>query len=89
MVSLQAEQIERIDANMDETLHHVDQGHSQLVKVRRRAEFPRVCAPAPCLTLVFFWRVQYYHTMTGNRALMAKIFLVLMISMVFFIIFGT
>jgi len=33
MVSLQAEQIERIDANMDETLHHVDQGHSQLVKV--------------------------------------------------------
>jgi len=27
--------------------------------------------------------------MTGNRALMAKIFVVLMVSMVFFIIFGT
>lgn len=26
MVSLQAEQIERIDSNMDEALHHVDQG---------------------------------------------------------------
>eukprot|EP00281_Chroomonas_sp_CCMP1168_P027548 CAMPEP_0206240890 /NCGR_PEP_ID=MMETSP0047_2-20121206/16194_1 /ASSEMBLY_ACC=CAM_ASM_000192 /TAXON_ID=195065 /ORGANISM="Chroomonas mesostigmatica_cf, Strain CCMP1168" /LENGTH=298 /DNA_ID=CAMNT_0053665731 /DNA_START=15 /DNA_END=911 /DNA_ORIENTATION=- len=63
MVSLQQEQIERIDANMDETMHHVDQGHNQLIK--------------------------YYHTMTGNRALMVKIFLVLMISMVFFIIFGT
>lgn len=40
MVSLQAEQIERIDANMDETLHHVDQGHSQLVKVPIRLSSP-------------------------------------------------
>lgn len=39
--------------------------------------------PAPPFSL------QYYHTMTGNRALMAKIFVVLMVSMVFFIIFGT
>mmetsp|Transcript_99534 Transcript_99534/g.145492 ORF Transcript_99534/g.145492 Transcript_99534/m.145492 type:complete len:99 (+) Transcript_99534:53-349(+) len=63
MVSLQAEQIERIDSNMDESLHHVDQGHSQLVK--------------------------YYQTLTSNRAMMAKIFFVLLISMVFLIIFGT
>jgi len=40
MVSLQAEQIERIDSNMDETLHHVDQGHSQLVKVSIRLSSP-------------------------------------------------
>ena len=60
---VQAEQIERIDTNMDDALHHVDQGHSQLVK--------------------------YYQTLTSNRALMAKIFFVLLISMVFFIIFGT
>jgi len=33
--------------------------------------------------------VKYYNTLSGNRALMAKIFFVLMISMVFFIIFGT
>lgn len=59
----QAEQIERIDTNMDDALHHVDQGHTQLVK--------------------------YYQTLTSNRALMAKIFFVLLISMVFFIIFGT
>jgi len=63
LVSLQAEQIERIDTNMDDALHHVDQGHTQLVK--------------------------YYQTLTSNRALMAKIFFVLLISMVFFIIFGT
>ncbi|EKX45724.1 syntaxin 5 [Guillardia theta CCMP2712] len=63
MVSLQQEQIERIDTNMDEALHHVDQGHTQLMK--------------------------YYQTLTSNRGLMAKIFLVLLISMVLLIIFGT
>mmetsp|Transcript_46567 Transcript_46567/g.110337 ORF Transcript_46567/g.110337 Transcript_46567/m.110337 type:complete len:295 (-) Transcript_46567:100-984(-) len=63
MVSLQQEQIERIDTNMEEALHNVDEGHSQLVK--------------------------YYQTLTGNRALMAKIFFILLISLVFLIIFGT
>jgi syntaxin 5 len=63
MVSLQQEQVERIDANMEEALYNVDQGHSQLVK--------------------------YYNALSGNRALMAKVFFVLIISMVFFIIFGT
>jgi len=63
MVSLQQEQIERIDTNMEEALHNVDEGHSQLVK--------------------------YYQTLTGNRALMAKIFFILLISLIFLIIFGT
>mmetsp|Transcript_16534 Transcript_16534/g.35011 ORF Transcript_16534/g.35011 Transcript_16534/m.35011 type:complete len:96 (-) Transcript_16534:48-335(-) len=63
MVSLQQEQIERIDTNMEDALQNVDAGHGELLK--------------------------YYHTMTGNRALMFKIFGVLIFSLILLVIFGT
>lgn len=56
-MSLQAEQIERIDANMDETLHHVDQGHSQLVKVLSCPLRFSHAPPPPAYMMILPWFV--------------------------------
>jgi syntaxin 5 len=56
MVSEQGELVERIDANVDETVSNVDAGHNQLMI--------------------------YYNSISGNRALILKVFAVLLVFLI-------
>jgi syntaxin 5 len=54
MISQQQEQVERIDMNMDDTLHYVDEGHSQLLQYFKSVSSNRSLMIKSFAVVIFF-----------------------------------